>query len=89
MREYLNSIYRSGEHLLTLINDVLDLARIEAGKQEVVSAPVDPSALAWEIADIMRVKAESKGLSLVCSHAPYLPASMPMPLNSGRSSSTC
>ena len=72
--EYLDLIDRSGEHLLTLLNDVLDLAKIEAGKQEVMAVPCDLAALAHEVTDMMRVKADSKKLTLVCSPAPGLQA---------------
>jgi signal transduction histidine kinase/CheY-like chemotaxis protein len=71
-REYLDLIDRSGEHLLTLIDDVLEVAKIEAGKQEVVAAPCDLIGLAREVTDIMRTKAGSKKLTLVCSPAPGL-----------------
>ena len=69
---YLDLIDRSSDHLLALIDDVLDVAKIEAGKHEVIAAPCDLAALAHEVTEIMRVKAESKKLSLVCLPAPGL-----------------
>jgi signal transduction histidine kinase/ligand-binding sensor domain-containing protein/CheY-like chemotaxis protein len=66
-RQYLDMIDRSGEHLLDLINDVLDVAKIESGKQEIRLAPLDAIALAREVANIMRVKAEVKQVDLICS----------------------
>ncbi len=47
-RDSLNGILRSGEHLLTLINDVLDLAKIEAGRVTPTVAPFDLPALVME-----------------------------------------
>jgi PAS domain S-box-containing protein len=64
-RAGINTIERSGEHLLTLINDVLDLAKIESGKLELYSAPADVAVFLQGIADIIRVRAEAKGLTFI------------------------
>jgi signal transduction histidine kinase/Na+/proline symporter/CheY-like chemotaxis protein len=58
----LSVIRQSGEHLLTLINDILDLSRIEAGRMELYPTAVDLPSFLRVIADSMRVKAEEKGL---------------------------
>ncbi|HEY0135640.1 MAG TPA: ATP-binding protein, partial [Nannocystis sp.] len=55
-------IQRSGEHLLTLINDVLDLAKIEAGKFELVPRDVQFAGMLQTVADMCRPRAEQKGL---------------------------
>jgi signal transduction histidine kinase len=60
----LDIIRSSGEHLLGLIVDILDLARIEAGRAEMNPREVDPRALVQGVADIMRIKAEEKQLAL-------------------------
>jgi PAS domain S-box-containing protein len=60
-----DTIQRSGEHLLVLINDMLDLARIEAGQLELYAAPVELAPFLQGIADIIRVRAEERGLALV------------------------
>jgi signal transduction histidine kinase/DNA-binding NarL/FixJ family response regulator len=70
----LNVIQRSGEHLLTLINDVLDFAKIEAGKQELFPADMRLDEFLHVITELIRVKAEQKGLRFVCDLAPGLPA---------------
>ena len=59
----LNTIRQSGEYLLALINDLLDLAKIEAGKFDPELAPADLHQLLSEIADMIRVKAAQKGLA--------------------------
>lgn len=59
----LNTIQLSGEHLLTLITDLLDLSKIEAGKFELYFSAVDLRSFLQVIADIIRVKAEQKGLN--------------------------
>lgn len=60
----LEIINNSGEHLLKLINDVLEIAKIEAGKLQLESASFDLHALAREVSDMMRLRAEQKGLRL-------------------------
>jgi len=68
-----DTIRRSGEHLLTLINSLLDLARIEAGKVELYAAPVDLNALLRMVTNIIRVNTQEKRLSFVCELASDLP----------------
>ncbi len=63
-RESVDVIRRSGEHLLGLINDVLSISKIEAGKTVIESRPFDPRALIDEIAAMIRVRAGSAGLAL-------------------------
>ncbi len=58
----LHTIEQSGTHLLTLINDLLDLSKIEAGKFELYVSPVDLRDFLTVIANIMRVKAKEKRL---------------------------
>ena len=59
----LDTIHQSGLHLLALINDILDLARIEAGHTELTSAPVNLSGLMQSVVNLMRVKADEKRLA--------------------------
>ncbi len=70
--ESLAIIARSGEHLLGLINDVLSLAKIEAGKTTLRSDPFDPSALLRGLVEMLRARAEEKGLALA-----YEPLGLP------------
>jgi len=69
----LDTIRRSGEHLLNLINSMLDLARIEAGKVELYPEAVNLPALVRNVTDIVRANADEKGLALVLDAAPDLP----------------
>ncbi len=59
----LDTIHQSGLHLLALINDILDLARIEAGHAELSRAPVNLSGLLQSVVQLMRVKADEKRLA--------------------------
>jgi len=70
----LGTIRKSGEHLLSLITDLLDLAKIEAGKFELVREPVELRAFIAGIADIVRVRADEKELAFQCDVPPDLPA---------------
>jgi signal transduction histidine kinase/CheY-like chemotaxis protein len=72
-RDGLGVIQRSGEHLLALINDVLDIARIEAGKVpfDIVAVPL--AGLLNDIREIIGVKAEQKDLVFVCNAARGVP----------------
>jgi len=69
-----NTIQQSGEHLLMLIVDILDLAKIEADKLELQLGVVDPHVFLQGIADIIRIRAESKAIGFACTLAPDLPA---------------
>jgi signal transduction histidine kinase/DNA-binding response OmpR family regulator len=72
-RENLGIIRGSGEHLLALINDVLDMAKIEAGKHALVESDVDLLRLVDDVAEMMRQRAESKGLAFVLERHGALP----------------
>ncbi len=62
--KYLNAIGQSSENLLVILNDILDLSKIEAGKIELEHVPFDPRQVIGNVRDILRFKAEEKGLAL-------------------------
>ncbi len=72
-RSYLDIISRSGEHLLSLINDVLDMSKIEAGKVTLTESIVDLHSTIEAIGDMLQLKASSKGLHLSVHYTPDLP----------------
>jgi signal transduction histidine kinase/CheY-like chemotaxis protein len=76
--EGLNTIRESGEHLLTLINDLLDLSKIEAGRLDLYAEPADLPLFLRIVADIITVKAQEKGLSFEYEFAPDLPSAIVM-----------
>jgi len=70
----LGIIEQSGEHLLGLIDEILDMAKIETGTLELVADHFDLNRLLETIASIMHARAESKGLAFASSTSPALPA---------------
>jgi PAS domain S-box-containing protein len=64
-QEQLNIINRSGEHLLNLINDILAMSKIEAGRITLTVKSFDLQGLLKNLEDLFRLKAEAKGLTLV------------------------
>jgi signal transduction histidine kinase/ligand-binding sensor domain-containing protein/CheY-like chemotaxis protein len=72
-RNYLDAITSSGRTLLTLINDILDLSKIEAGKLELQYEPVSVAHLVNEIQKLFSVKAAEKGIKLLAEVDPKLP----------------
>jgi len=72
-QETLDIIARSGEHLLNLINNVLDMAKIESGLVALEKSEVDLPRLLSEIQSLMGVGAVEKGLRFALEHDPDLP----------------
>jgi signal transduction histidine kinase/streptogramin lyase/ActR/RegA family two-component response regulator len=75
-RGYAKAIHQSGELLLRLVNDSLDIARIEAGKFALDDRKLDPAALVREVAALAQPLAERKGLSVAIEIAPNVPGSV-------------
>ena len=67
------TIQQSGEHLLSLITDILDLSRIEAGKLELAPRPIDLRLLVRNVTDMIAVRADEKDLAFHWTIAPDVP----------------
>jgi two-component system cell cycle sensor histidine kinase PleC len=72
-KEYANDIHQSGEHLLNLINEILDLSRIEAGRYELNEEAVALTDIAEDCHRLLKLRAEKKGLTIRQAFAPDLP----------------
>ncbi|MGR8932008.1 MAG: PAS domain S-box protein [Gammaproteobacteria bacterium] len=64
-RQNIDIINRSGSHLLTLINDVLEMSKIEAGRVQLEHAPFDLGGMVRDVIDMMQIRAVEKGLRLI------------------------
>ncbi len=71
-KEYLHDILTSARHLLQLINDVLDLSKVESGKFEFMPENIDPVILVGEVRDIVRTLAAKKRIKLQTEIHPSL-----------------
>ena len=72
-REYARDIHGSGEHLLNLINEILDLSRIEAGRYQLNEEPVSVPAIVEECCHLMELRARNKDIRVVQQFEPDLP----------------
>jgi signal transduction histidine kinase/DNA-binding response OmpR family regulator len=75
-RRQLEVIRSSGEHLLTLINDILEMSKIEAGRSALSVAPFSPASLVREVERMFVGLARDKGLNLSAHVDPTLPAAV-------------
>ena len=75
-QRYAKVIARSGQSLLAIINDILDFAKVEAGKLEVERIPVSPRDVADTVVTLFGERARSAGLDLAARVAPDVPASL-------------
>jgi PAS domain S-box-containing protein len=72
-REKVDIISRSGEILLNLIDDVLDMAKIEAGRSELAISPCDLESLVHDVIEMVRVRANAKNLALLAAESAGFP----------------
>jgi signal transduction histidine kinase len=72
--EYVGDILKSGEHLLQLINDVLDLAKVEAGRMEAHIEVIDLRQVVTDSLEMMRLQAERAGIALTAEFPEQLPS---------------
>ncbi len=73
-KDYLNIINRNGEHLLNLINDVLDISKIEAGRVSLEDTPIDLRQLIQDIHSLLHARAVEKGLGFSLSRSSDIPS---------------
>lgn len=69
-------ILKSGRVLLSLINDILDLSKIEAGQLQLEQIPCDPAAVVEDVVQLFAERAQTRGLEIACRIAPDVPTSI-------------
>jgi signal transduction histidine kinase/DNA-binding response OmpR family regulator len=72
-REKLEIINRSGSHLLSLIDDILEIAKIESGRMHLDTAPFDLGIMTRDAIDLLELRAKEKGLQLLLDQASEFP----------------
>lgn len=72
-RRFAETIHASGQALLTLLNEILDLSKIEAGRLELEAADFDLLTLLDEVGSSLALRAQEKGLEFICAAAPDVP----------------
>jgi signal transduction histidine kinase/DNA-binding response OmpR family regulator len=77
-QEYLRTANEAADHLLSILNDILDMSKLEAGSLALLSEPVALRPLVAEVEQVMRPRAMAKGLALRVHVAPELPAALEM-----------
>ena len=73
-RDYAQAVHKSAEHLLTMIDDILDMSRLEAGKLTVETISFAPRDVVTGVVSMMRPRADEKGLALELSYVGAIPA---------------
>ena len=73
IREYAENIRNASASLLSLVNDILDFSKIEAGKMEIISVEYEISSVLNDLVNMVKTRAEKKGLSLDVEASPELP----------------
>ncbi len=75
-KTYLDVIQKSGKNLLSLINDILDLSKIEAGKFDIINKSMSLPNFLNEIRDIFQIKTKEKGIDFILKTSPDIPGAL-------------
>jgi signal transduction histidine kinase/DNA-binding response OmpR family regulator len=73
---YLDKLRKAAEHLLEIVNDVLDFSRLDAGRLPIAQVPFSPTELVWNVVDMIGESAREKGLAIGVELDAQIPASL-------------
>src|SRR5690606_8087741 len=73
---YLDKLRKAAEHLLEIVNDVLDFSRLDAGQMPIAQVPYSPTGLVWNVVDMVCESVREKGLALGVELDPRTPVSL-------------
>ena len=74
--DYVQTIMRSGESLLTVINDVLDFSKVESGQLSLESIDFDPEAMAFDVCELIKPRISGKPVEIVCRIGDSVPSNV-------------
>lgn len=75
-REYINEIKSSGKSLLTIINDILDISKIESGKMDIVPEEYEPMSVVNDVTNIIMTRLNDKDVELILDIDPEIPSKL-------------
>ncbi|MBP8822929.1 MAG: response regulator [Flavobacteriales bacterium] len=75
-QQYIDAITTSSESLLGIVNEILDLSKIESGKLELEKVRMEPHAVLQGVVEVLHYRAEEKGLKLACNVDPKVPSAV-------------
>jgi CheY-like chemotaxis protein len=74
--EYIENIKRAGHHLMALVNDIIDVSKIESGRLEIQSAPYDTASLLNDVLTLVTVRLKDSQVKLITDVSSTIPASL-------------
>ena len=75
-QQYVGTMYRSGHHLLNMINDILDISKIESGKMDLIEVDFNLPELLQDLQSMFNLKCKEKGITLVTDYQDPLPGAV-------------
>lgn len=75
-QQYVGTMYRSGHHLLNMINDILDISKIESGKLDLIEVDFNLPELLQDLQSMFNLKCKEKGITLVTDYQDPLPGAV-------------